>query len=674
MVYKFFVLIALLWFSMPIMAQAPKLTAHDKVTHTTTAARPPKLKDIPASSFATLPSIEDPEISPNGQMIAGLIAVEGKQKIAVVPIQNNAVKLQHIDVSDNVQVTDIRWVNDENLIVTISSLANIKSEKLYMSRLFAVHVPTNKLTMLLSDSKGQNAAEVLWVPKDGSNHILVAAQYSLTLTLDKFGFFGFHPSVYRVDVTTGEKTRIQDYTNFKDDIGLGMRWSVDATGTVRSMISYNDRLGTSRLFYKPYGSESYKTIDRKHYKTNENPNIPFMYVPETDNGYVFRNNSNGFRSIYEINILTGETVKTIFDPQDADVESVYKSADETKIIGVTTSAQNNNSTIWLTPEMIDMQSKFDESIKGAKAHVESMNGDQNKMIVRLAGPDIAGELYLYDHKKSTFDRISSINATLGSRKLSPAKMIQYKARDGLQIEGILTVPKNKDPKSLPLVVMPHGGPWAHDTLSYDYWTQFIASRGYAVLQPNFRGSTGYGTEFTEKGKGQMGLAMQDDITDGVKWAVANGIVDAKRVCIMGASYGGYAAMWGIVKDPGQYRCAISIAGVSNIRREVNDFRGYTRGFLYEKQWEAMTPDFNAVSPSKFVEKIKTPLLLIHGKNDITVDHYQSERMFALMTRAKKSVEFVSIPTADHYFTRESDRNTLLTTIENFLEKYNPADK
>ncbi len=251
--------------------------------------------------------------------------------------------------------------------------------------------------------------------------------------------------------------------------------------------------------------------------------------------------------------------------------------------------------------------------------------------------------------------------------------MQYKARDGLEIEGVLTTPKRKEAKNLPFVVMPHGGPWGHDSLTYDYWAQFLASRGYVVLQPNFRGSTGYGTEFIEKGKGQMGFAMQDDISDGVKWAVEKGIADPKRVCIVGASYGGYAAMWGIAKDPDLYRCAISISGVAALRREVNDFGNSLHGKLYKTQWQEMTPDFNAVSPINAIAKIKAPLMLIHGKRDVTVDHVQSEKMHSAMNKARKQVEFVSLPLADHYFARQADRVILLSAMERFLAKHNPAD-
>jgi dipeptidyl aminopeptidase/acylaminoacyl peptidase len=341
------------------------------------------------------------------------------------------------------------------------------------------------------------------------------------------------------------------------------------------------------------------------------------------------------------------------------------------VLGASTT-HKTSPIFWFDADLANLQANFNKSVPNARVEIESMSADRSKMLVRVASAETPGVLYFYDTNVGVLQKIAPVNEKLGSKKLSPVKLVRYKARDGLEIEAVLTTPKGKDPKNLPFIVMPHGGPWAHDGLYYDYWAQFLASRGYVVMQPNFRGSTGYGTEFLNKGKGQMGFAMQDDITDGVKWAVNQGIADAKRVCIVGASYGGYAAMWGIAKDPDLYRCAISISGVAALRREVNDFGGKLRGNLYKMQWQEMTPDFNAVSPINAIAKIKAPLMLIHGKRDVTVDHVQSQKMFNAMTKADKAVEFVSLPLADHYFTREADRIKLLSSMEAFLAKHNPA--
>ncbi|MBX9642634.1 MAG: prolyl oligopeptidase family serine peptidase, partial [Novosphingobium sp.] len=319
------------------------------------------------------------------------------------------------------------------------------------------------------------------------------------------------------------------------------------------------------------------------------------------------------------------------------------------------------------------QKAIGQSVPDKRAHIVSMSADRSRMLIVIDRADSPGALYFFDINGSKMQRVAIFNEKLGSKPLNPVKLVRYKARDGLEIEAVLTLPKDRAAKNLPIVMLPHGGPWAQDTLDYDYWAQFIASRGYVVLQPNFRGSTGYGTEFMRKGEGQMGLAMQDDITDGLNWAVKEGLADPKRACIVGASYGGYAAMWGIAKEPDLYRCAVSIAGVSNLRREVNDFGDALLGGKYKDDWKRMSPDFAAISPINAIPRIKAPLLLIHGKKDITVDYVQSESMYGKMRAAGKQVELVPLPLADHHFRREADRVLLLSSIEVFLAKHNPAD-
>lgn len=619
------------------------------------------LKDIPAGVFAKIPFISRPTISPNGKMVAGIVGLKGESRIVSFNLIGEEITGVNVSVPDTMEISWVRWVNDKNLLVGVSALLPVEGDSWTISRTLGINIETQAVTKLLWDIKGQNGADVLWMPSDGSNEVLIAAQNSI------YGNdYEFWPSVYKVNVTNGKKTKI----------GYGkanvMNWSVDAAGNVRAGIAYSDGTQTSTLYYRPTGSGSFKQIDRAKLKENENLRVPFMYIPDTNNGYVLHDNDKGQTSIYEMDMSTGNDVGAVFVPKEGEVDSVMVSYDGTKLLGATTTA-NQNNIHWFDKEMVTLQSNFDKSVKDKKANIVSFNRDQSKMLVRVDRPDNPGSIYYYDTNQGVMTQISYVNDDIGSKNLSPVKMIKYSARDGLGIEGVLTLPKDKEAKNLPFIVLPHGGPWGQDTLTYDYWTQFLASRGYAVLQPNFRGSTGYGTDFLNKGKGQMGFAMQDDVTDGVKWAVAQGIADPKRVCIIGASYGGYAAMWGVVKDPDIYRCAVSIAGVSALRREVNDFGGSTRANLFTRQWKEMTPDFDAVSPIKFIDKIKAPLLLIHGKKDITVNHVQSEKMYGAMKKAGKVVEFVSVPLADHYFTREADRVTLLTAMEAFLKKHNPAD-
>ncbi|NRD90720.1 S9 family peptidase [Sphingopyxis sp. BSNA05] len=607
-----------------------------------------------------MPFIELATLSPDGQHFAGLFAVSGEQRILISSIDFDASKTKIFAVPDETEISRIRWINDDNILVNIYGLQRVQTDSWYISRMFAVNRRSGEVTKLLWNDRGQNAGNVIWTPSDGSTEILAAAQGSIYSNEN-----AFWPTVYRVNVETGKARRVVKGKTYVLD------WGADRTGNVRIGIGYSDHNQTSRLLYAQEGSRSFKTVDRADLGEEEALDVPFMFVPGTDNGLLIKDDAQGKSVIMERNFLTNEDIRTVYASEKSDIADVKLSYDGAKILGVVL-ADKNDTVEWLDPAMLAAQKLLDEAAVNAEARIISVSRDQNSMLVRIGTPDNPGLLYFLDARTGSLSKFADINESIGNRRLARAKYIQYKARDGLDIEGVLKLPKGREAKALPLIVMPHGGPWGHDSLVYDYWAQFIADRGYAVIQPNFRGSTGYGNAFMKKGQGQMGFAMQDDISDAVQWAVDEKIADPARVCIVGASYGGYAAMWGIIKDPDQYRCAISISGVSALRREVNDFGGSVRAKLYRSQWEKMTPDFKAVSPLYAIDRIKAPLLLIHGKKDVTVDHVQSEKMYKAMTRADKQVDFVSLPLADHYFTRGADRLLLLQSIESFLYEHNPA--
>ena len=262
--------------------------------------------------------------------------------------------------------------------------------------------------------------------------------------------------------------------------------------------------------------------------------------------------------------------------------------------------------------------------------------------------------------------------------------IQYAARDGLNIHGYLTLPPGAaDPSGLPLVVLAHGGPAARDVAGFDWWAQALASRGYAVLQANFRGSTGYGRDFLEAGYGEWGRKMQTDLSDGVRWLAAEGVIDPARVCIFGASYGGYAAMAGLALDSDVYRCGVSVAGVSDLRRMVNrearrDVRKDNQAVRYWNRFmgAARLDDraLDDLSPAYLAASVDSPLLLIHGRDDTVVPIEQSRVMAQAMRRADKPVEFVELPGEDHWLSRSETRRQMLVETVRFLEANNPAGR
>lgn len=630
-------------------------------TATGTAVESPAPR-LPLEAFAQLPFVEREAISPDGTHWAGIFAIKGVQCVGILSILESKERPVITAVPDQTEVISLNWANDQNVVVGLSALRLVDADDWYITRAVGINRLTGVVTRLLWDVGGQNASEVIWWPSDEGNQVLISAQNSIyTNHVDLW------PAVHRIDVTNGK-----DHVEVPARVGI-TEWAADGQGTVRAGTGYRDDARTSQVMYRSASTAAtLKTVGRADMAKGEGVHAPFLFLPDADHALVVHDDARGRASIYEQDVPTQSDVRTIYSPESGEVESVVLSRDRATLLGAYTS--DSHETIhWFDPALAGLQAKLQAAIPKLGVGIMSLSADRKRMLVRAGAADAPGAVFFFDVDDGVLHRLAWVNPRMEGRHLAPVRAVHYKARDGLEIEALLTTPVGRKAARLPLIVMPHGGPWAHDALTYDYWQQFLANRGYAVLQPNYRGSTGYGTEFLQRGEGQLGLAMQDDVTDAVRWAVAEGLADPARVCIVGASYGGYAAMWGIAKDPDLYRCAISIAGVSALKREVAGFANSMNVHLYTTQWTRMTPDFDAVSPINAVDRIKTPLLLIHGKKDVTVSSVQSTRMYERMRKASKDVELVLLPLADHYYSRQEDRVALLTAIEDFLGKHNPAD-
>lgn len=636
----------------------PSAQAGAKTGVTTTAAATVQ-SPLPASAYAQLPFVEGARLSPDGLWIAGQFAVNGSQRIVVIsPFDSNS--LNQAALPDDVEVRSMQWVGNDNLLIRIMAIRPLDGgDRAYISRVVALNRKTEKFTKLMWELGGQDAADVLWVPKDGSTRILLGGQNSIYMGDD------FWPAVYSVDVTNGRHTT---EANPRAEV---LDWIADTSGVVRAAISNDRAKGTRTLLYR---GKKGSAFDRKDRRAFDDLEVPVMIRANENKMLVLRPGTDGRDALVEIDGDSGAVLQTLYQAEPGvDIEGVRYDDSGNEILGVYLGGAAPDPLHWLDPALGELQKAFEKSLNGRRARIVSLSADRQRMLVRVDKPDEAGRLYYFDTADGNLHLFANLNSATNGTRAGKMEKVHYKARDGLEIEAIMTTPPGRDAKNLPVVILPHGGPWAHDTMDWDYWAQFIASRGYLVIQPNFRGSTGYGEAFLKKGEGQLGLAMQDDVNDALAWAAKQGMANPKRACVVGASYGGYVAMWGAARDPDMWKCSISIAGVANLRREVNDFGDLLFGKRYREQWQKMTPDFPAVSPINHIDAIKVPMLLIHGKKDLTVDHAQSQSMFNKMKSAGKNVEFVSLPKADHYFTREPDRLALLSAIEAFLAKHNPVD-
>jgi dipeptidyl aminopeptidase/acylaminoacyl peptidase len=331
---------------------------------------------------------------------------------------------------------------------------------------------------------------------------------------------------------------------------------------------------------------------------------------------------------------------------------------------------------------------FDEETKKIYDRVQKEVGDFNvnipwatkaedKFIVRVYSDRSLGAYYIYDKTADKLTKIADIGPWLKEDELARMNPIEYKSRDGLTIHGYLTLPNGhtmETAKNLPVVVNPHGGPWARDSWGFNPEVQFLANRGYAVLQMNFRGSTGYGKKFWEDSFKQWGLKMQDDVSDGLKWLAGKGIVDPKRAAIYGGSYGGYATLMGIVKDPDQYSAAVDYVGVSNMFTFMNTIPPYWKPML--DMFHEMVGDpkkdsmsLASVSPVFHVDKIKTPLFIAQGANDPRVNKAESDQMVAALKKKGVTVEYMVKNNEGHGFHNEENRFDFYRAMEKFLGEH-----
>jgi dipeptidyl aminopeptidase/acylaminoacyl peptidase len=358
----------------------------------------------------------------------------------------------------------------------------------------------------------------------------------------------------------------------------------------------------------------------------------------------------------------------VFEDPDYDVEGglIYS----TKTRGVIGLYHSNTTTgrIYWDKKRDNFQKAFDKALPETDNYLVSFSRDENNYILYTENDFTPGAYYYGDRKLGELMLMFEQYPDILPEELTEHKLVTYKARDGIEIEGYLTLPKNIE-GPVPAILHPHGGPGARDLSGFDYWTSFFTNRGYAVFRPNFRGSTGYGLEFAESQMQSWGLAMQDDLEDAALWLVKEGIAKKDKMCIVGASYGGYAAAMAAVKTPDLFQCAISFAGVTDLRQLVVRSRRYVNTKFVKKQIGSDTDDLEARSPYHNAEKIKIPMLIVHGEDDRIVDVSHSEKLAEELADLKRPVEFIELENGDHYLSIQRNRHQFFAAMDVFLKRH-----
>ncbi len=614
--------------------------------------------------YGQLPSVESVEISPDGTKLA-FVATNGDERFVVIrQIGGSILKTIYAGA---MKLRGVEWAGRDHLLVVSSRTAEVRGV-LGRSREYLMaldyNVATGQQTGLL-----RNQAESMNVILDWPMVRMIDGRpFAFVEGVHFVNNYGRN-TLYRIDLDK-QTTRMLDFGSENDTDG----WLVDASGQAVAQSLYNQNSGRWGLKIRtgmnwrkvdeaqaPMGSYGLSGFGR------DGQTILVWRTDEKNNDLLREYRADGQRADLPSDIdLSG----LIHDPQTLALLGGYK-----------LKGDDLNYTFF-DPEAQKTWNAVVKAFGSERISLSSWSQNRRKVVV-LADSATEGPAYALvdlDARKAEF--LVQVYKNLAPELISPVRSIKYKAADGLEISGYLTLPRGKDPKNLPLIVLPHGGPEGRDAPGFDWWSQALASRGYAVLQPNFRGSEGFGWDFVRAGFGEWGKKMQTDLSDGVHWLAKEGTIDPKRVCIVGASYGGYAALAGATLDRGVYRCAVSVAGPSDLKKMLLSVREAHNGEASSSQryWLRFMgaegikdPDLAALSPAKLADKVEIPLLLIHGKDDTVVRYDQSQTMADAMKKAGKPVSFVTLDGEDHWLSRGATRLKMLTETVAFVENNNPPD-
>lgn len=629
----------------------------------------------PAEVFAALPAVSDVVLSPNGNLL-GWADTSGVEPRAVIfDLAAHQIKHQ-IAVGKQYKLLGLNWADDDILLVDLSQtdkneVAGGKNYEVF--RTLAVDVVTGKGNILLMTSGSRQAqlfadlvsrhtakpkTVVMWTWDYAEGEARSEMDTRLAGHVEDSGWVSV---LFNVDTRSGKGSIIDRGTQFTED------WFVDKEGRDVARIEWNPTLSQYRLLAK--NGSGWREI----YSRQTHEGIAMLGLSPDETGILTIGPNPAGRRVAWTIPLDGSGMKVFYESPDHDVDSIVRDPYDDAPVGVALSGPGQKVN-WFDKGAQRRAESVAHAFKDRTTDVLGRSTDGKRVLARVEGPSHPPIYYLLDFNTHTADIVGDEYLALADAALGEVREISYKARDGTDIPAYLTLPPGIDSKNLPLVVFPHGGPEANDEYEFNWWAQFMATRGYAVLQPQFRGSTGHGEAFMLAGRRQWGLLMQDDVSDGVKAMIDQGIVDAKRVCIVGASYGGYAALAGAAFTPDLYKCAVSFAGVS----DLPDFLGWVKArWLGGKEsasyvsWTQSigSPFDKAVierSPAHAAANVRIPVLLIHGIDDTNVPIAQSERMAFELTKLGKPVTFVKIPGGDHGPSNADTRLRILKEVEKFL--------
>ena len=618
--------------------------------------RVPSARAAALSVYGGLPSIEDVAISPDGSRLA-YVRTQGDLRIVVIANVADHKMIRWVKAGEE-KLRDVEWADDDNVLITTSATTSVYGFKSEWYLLRVYNVPKNEIHSLPGDTPGVLSGSVKIV----TGPVMVRHIDDHTVLFMPGQDQNQDDELYRCDITTG-LTRI-----FRTDEAGNESWLVDGQGRLAGQQDYDEQ--TQRwsisLFHGDTASEA-----ASGHAALDAPNI-LGFGPTTDTLLV-ESIENRHRVWQLLSLKDGKFQPmprgSLFD------EPLGDPLTGRMIGGINT--VDLPQYVFFDPTWAARWQAVVKAFDPDGVELVSSSSDFSKIVALVEGPTYGYRYILIDLQKNNAAPIG--NAYDGIDKLHEVRPITYAAGDGLPVHAYLTLP-DRPAHGLPLVMLPHGGPSARDTAEFDWWAQALADQGYAVLQPNYRGSN-VTVALKEAGYGQWGRKMQTDLSDGVSYLAKQGIIDPAKVCIAGASYGGYAALAGITLQPTVYRCAVSVAGISDLARFMEwEGRGGTDARDIDRYWDrywgvsgSSDPALDAISPIKHVAAVTGPVLLIHGRDDTVVPYEQSQVMFDALHRQGKDVQLITLNHEDHQLSHGDTRLQMLQATVDFLRAHDPPN-
>lgn len=619
-------------------------------------------------SYIKKDEFNDVKISPDGLYLAATVPLEDRTGLAVLRRSDSKV-MTSVSLGKNNHVENFFWVNSERLLITVSQKFGMLEEPQPTGEIFALNFDSKRLEPLVGyravdmqagthvqQKKNENVAavDVNQIPGDDRNVIVTVTPYGedeLWYRADRMDVYtGRHSVVARAPVK-------------------GASFHVDNNGAVRFALGAEyDNI--SLLYHRENDGDSWKLINDESY--SKRVETPIGFSDDNRTAYLRVEQPSGPDSIVAYDTVSGERKELLRD----------KTSDPTLVIRKFGASQTPAGIIYLDGR--PHTRFFDE--KGIEARlyamletafpddavrVTSTTRDGKTALVSTYSDRDPGSFYIFDTETNKASYLLSRRSWIDPAQMANVKPVELKARDGVSMRGYLTLPSGKGERNLPLIIYPHGGPFGvFDAWGFDTDAQILAAAGYAVLQVNFRGSGNYGRSFYQSGALEWGLAMQDDLTDSTRWAIAQGIADPSRICIYGASYGAYASLMGVAKEPDLYRCAAGYVGIYDLATlSAKDGRKSKRMKTWTSEWMGTNESLAAVSPNRIANRIKVPVFLAAGGEDETAPIEQSRKMERALAQVGVPVETLYYPTEGHGFYTVEHRREYYSKLLEFLQRH-----